>query len=171
MQPCYQLTGLFGHAGLCEWQGEKAPHWLYSVCYQPPSNTEQCMMRRSSPLVTHEKVGGLIFPLPWSTQVSCSAGSLIFPSLSQHGFVFHSVPRHFDSLSVFWSNIYSVSIWDGYVCYFSNLNCISVGYFVFGVPKHLWLTNVCSTLERIRHSNPLTSHNPPNTTVLSQGPA
>ena len=50
---------------------------------------------------------------------------------------------------------------------FSNLNCISVGYFVFGVPKHLWLTNVCSTLEIIRHSNPLTSHNPPNTTVLS----
>jgi hypothetical protein len=64
-----------------------------------------------------------------------------------------------------------VSIWDGYVHYFSNLNCISVGYFVFGVPKHLWLTNVCSTLEIIRHSNPLTSHNPPNTTVLSQGPA
>ena len=101
MQPCYQLAVLFGHAGLCERQGEKASHWLYSACYQPPSNTEQCMMRWSSPLVTHEKAGSLISSLPRSTQASCSAGSLISPSLSQHGFVFHSVHRHFDSLSVF----------------------------------------------------------------------
>lgn len=96
---------------------------------------------------------------------------LDFPYLLSAWFVFHSVHRHFDSLSGFWCNIYNVSIWDGYVRYFLNLNCISVGYFVFSVPKHLWLTNVCSTLERIRLSSPLISHNPPNTTVLSYGPA
>ena len=90
MQPCYQLAVLFGHAGLCERQGEKAPHWLYFACYQPPSNTEQCMMKRSSPLVTHEKAESLISSLPQSTQASCSAGSLISPSLSQHGSLIQS---------------------------------------------------------------------------------
>ena len=71
-------SSLFGHAGLCKRQGEKAPRWLYSACYQPPDNTGQWVMGWSSPLFTHEKAGGLIFPLPRSAQASCSAGSLIF---------------------------------------------------------------------------------------------
>ena len=92
-----------------------------------------------------------------------SAGSLIFSSLSQHGFLFHSVHRDFVSKTRKGIN---VRVWAGYLCYFSNLNCISIGVFVilwlvFSVPKHLWLTNVCSTLEGVKHTGSLTSHNPP----------
>lgn len=62
--------------------------------YQPPNNTERWVMQQSFLLVAHEKAGVLIFSLSSSTQASFSVGSLIFWSLSQHGFLFHSVLRH-----------------------------------------------------------------------------
>lgn len=78
---------------------EKRPFYVGFIlpCYHPPNNTKQWVMQQSFLPVTCEKVVVLIFSLPRSTQISFSVDSLIFLSLSQHGFLFHSVLRHFVS--------------------------------------------------------------------------
>lgn len=131
-------------------QGEKAPCGLYSACYQPQATLSSVWWGDTSPCHPW-KLKGLIFPLPRSTQVSCSAGSLI-------SFLIGMVCLSFCPQTLwfpFWFLMQHIQCerlrW---ICaLFFKPDCISVGYFVFSVPKHLLLTNVSSTLERIRLSS------------------
>lgn len=98
----------FGHAGLCERQGEKALWALFCLLSAPKQHWAVYDGAIATPCHPWES-WRFNLPLPLSTQVSCSAGSLIFlPSLSMVC-LSHSVHRHFDSLSGFWCNIYNVS--------------------------------------------------------------
>lgn len=86
----------------------------------------------------HEKARDLSFSLPRSTQVSFSVGSLSFsPSLSMAScFILY-----WDFISKTTKGI-NWKLWPGYLCYFLNLYCISVGVFdifwlAYRMPKHL----------------------------------
>lgn len=114
--PAFRFAILF--VGALGSDKEKGSLWGLILPVISPQATLSSVWWGTSLLCHPEKAEGLIFPLPRSTQVSWLCRQLDFPYLLSAWFVFHSVHRHFDSLSGFWCNIYNVSAWDGYVRYF-----------------------------------------------------